>query len=491
MKTILFAALIALLATACGGSGKAGGESAPPATVAQVIVSPATLSLNRGDEAQLFASVLDSAGRPLQGKVVIWSSDDTSKVSVTANGVAKALSAGTTKITATAEGKSASTQVSVAEPVGPVSRVTLNAVSESLEEGASLQLEATAYDEFNNVVTGRGVRWSSGAAGIAAVEPGGLVTGLRPGTVSVTATIDGKSASATIRVFSDYPFGLIHGISEIETPEVLYSLDINDPAAVPLALFGSGRSASHAAPSPDGSRIAFVVYGIWGGTFWESAIFVAHRDGSNAQRVTDLPARNVEPAWSPDGTRIAFSSQVFMEPAEIWVVNADGSNPVNLTADQANSSKYSPAWSPRLADGNYRIAYALESDGSSNLWTMLADGSDKFEITNDPRYFDSEPNWSPDGSTLVYQRTGDGIFGDLYLVSSAGGAGRALMPANPLAYGQFGPTWSPDGQLIAFTSKHADGEHYQVWTVWADGTRLAQRTQELVQHADPVWISRQ
>ena len=76
-------------------------------------------------------------------------------------------------------------------------------------------------------------------------------------------------------------------------------------------------------------------------------------------------------------------------------------------------------------------------------------------------------------------------------MSSAGGAGRALMPANPLAYGQFGPTWSPDGRLIAFTSKHADGEHYQVWTVWADGTRLAQRTQELVQHADPVWISRQ
>lgn len=490
MRILLIASATALMAAGCASGSSGSGGSGSPAPVASVAITPAEVTMNRGDSMRLSATLRDGSGKPLQGKTVTWSSDDAAKVSVTAGGVVRALGAGSAKITAAAEGKSATAQVAVVEPASTVSRVTLDSVSELLEEGSSLQLEATAYDSADNVVTGRVVQWASSEPGTAGVAPDGLVTALRPGIVTVTATVEGSAASTTIRVFADYGFELLYGSAAVAAPEQVYSLDITDPAAVGVSIFGSSKIASHAAPSPDGTRIAFVVHGQWDGTFWQSMIFVADRDGGNAARLTYLPARNVEPAWSPDGSQIAFSSQPWGQAAEIWVMNTDGSNLVNLTADQPNASKRSPAWSPPLGDGSHRLAYALETGGSSFIWTMGRDGRDKREITDDASFFDSEPAWSPDGSTLVFQRTGDAIFADLYLVPSMGGGARALMPANPLAFGQFGPTWSPDGRLIAFTSKHADGDVYQVWTVWPDGTRLAQRTQDPQTHSDPAWITR-
>ena len=99
------------------------------------------------------------------------------------------------------------------------------------------------------------------------------------------------------------------------------------------------------------------------------------------------------------------------------------------------------------------------------------------------------PAWSPDGNRIVFQRSSASIFGDLYWVdATVGGAGAALMPlTGPLAGPQFAPVWSPDGQLIAFTSRHSS-EYFQIYAVWADGTRVAQRTFS-GEHADPAWIA--
>lgn len=487
MRNFLIACFVLL--AGCGGGG--GGDETS-ADIASVTLTPESLTLGHGETAQLRATLHDGNGNVVQGRAVAWSSDDAAKVSVTATGVVRAVGAGGARITAAAGGKHASAQIVVVdEPQREVGYIELNAVSERLEEGASLQLEATAFDSDGNELTGRVVQWTSGDPRIVGVEPGGRVTGMRPGSAVVTAVVEGRAASATITVFADYAYELLYSKAGVETPDQLYSLDIVDPAAVPLPVLGADRQAGHASPSPDGARIAYVVYGRWdGSTYWQSMILVADRDGGNADRLTYLPARNNEPAWSPDGAHIAFVSQPSDGAADIWVMDADGSNLVNLTADQPNASKRSPAWSPQRVNGSYRIAYSLESDGASLLWTMNADGGDKRRITSDTRYFDSEPAWSPDGGTLVFVRTGEAVFGDLYTVASAGGAGRALMPGQTLAFGQFGPAWSPDGRLIAFTSKHGDAERYQVWTVWADGTRLVQRTQDPDAHADPAWIAR-
>lgn len=493
MRNLLIASAAALWVAACGGGG-GGGSPSTPAPVASIAVQPAALTLSRGDSIQLSAILKDRSGAVLQGRTVTWSSDDAAKASVSVGGLLSAVGAGMAKVTAAAEGKVANAEVVVVEPAPTVDRVTLNTASEVLQEGTTFRLEATAYDSVGAMLEGRAVRWSSNDPGAISVGSDGVVTALRPGIASVTATIEGREASATIRAFADYAFELVYSKGDVEVSSELYSLDINDPAAVALQVF-PGKTAVHAAPSPDGAHIAFVVHGKWDGTYWQAMIYVADRDGRNAMRLTYLPARNVEPVWSPDGRRIAFSSQPEGARSDIWVMDVDGANLVNLTADVPLGSMRSPTWSPVLGDGTQRIAYALESGGASFIWTMRADGSDKLPLTSDERFWDSEPAWSPDGNTLVFQRTGEGIIGDLHLIGSTGGAVHALMPATPLAFGQFGPAWSPDGRLIAFASKHGDGHRYQIWTVWADGTRLAQRTQEPGEldaqaPTDPAWIVR-
>lgn len=492
MKSIIMPIAVTLLLTACGGSDGNSSGAPAPAPVASITVTPDAVSLEPGGSAQLSAILRDANGNVLSGRTVSWASNQAEKATVTAAGLVQALVAGDVTITASAEGRSGTAQVSVTEPTPPpalVDRVELDKVSEQLEEGATLQIQATAYDGDGNIVAGRAVQWSSGDAGIASVAPDGVVTGLRPGSVNVTARVDGKQASATVTVFANYPFELVYSVQVVGSPAELFSLDINDPAATAMPVLAAGQPGSQPTPSPDGQRLAYVMHGTWGAPYWQSMIFVADRNGGEATRITDLPGLNGEPAWSPDGMRIAFSNRPEGGSIDIWVMDDDGANPVNLTADQPAGNKLSPAWSAEPIDGSYRIAYAQQVEGASYLWTMRADGTDKRKVTADPAFFDSEPAWSPDGSTLVFQRTGAAVFGDLYLVPSAGGAPRALMPANPLAFGQFGPAWSPDGRLIAFNSKHADGQNYQVWTVWADGTRLAQRTREPADHADPAWMT--
>ena len=484
MRTKATLILIGLLSTACSGGGSDGGPSPTnPAPVASIEVLPATVQLDRGGTRQMTAVLKDAGGAVLLGRAVTWSSDDASKVSVSATGVVTALVAGTTNVRAAAEGKTAQAAVAVMEPSGQVRRIALSSVAERLDEGDSVQLTAIAYDAQDRVVEGRGIQWTSSGAWVASVSPDGVVTALRPGIVSVSARIDGAVASSTIAVSASYDFNLVFGRAGVGEFEELHTLDLRDTASFELPMFPPGKRASHPAPSPDGQRIAVVVYT----TVWESTIFVADRNGSNATQLTTLHARNEAPVWSPDGARIAFMSRPNGGASAVWVMNADGSSPQNLTSDHAAGSQTSPAWSPRLADGSYRIAYSHANAGWASLWTMRDDGTDKVQVTTDASYYDDEPAWSPDGTSLVFTRSGNNAFGDLYVVPSAGGAGRELVT---LPFAQLSPTWSPDGRLVAFASKHGDGSLYQVWTVSPEGTRLAQRTFEPLQHADPAWIMR-
>jgi len=481
---------LALLASGCGG-GSGGTASSPPpdpAAIASITVAPLDVTLMRGETQQLNVTVRNASNQVLDGRVVQWQSDDGSTVTVSATGVVQGLRSGRTAIHASAQGKSASAQVVVNDPPAVVRRVEIDSTSVLIEEGERRLMRATAFDADNNTVTGRGEQWTS-AGDALEVAADGLVTALRPGVGAVTVRIDGQQATASVRVFAEHDHDLIYGRADVGAPEELFALDLRDPAGVSTAVFAPGRRASHGSPSPLGDRIAFVIHGTWDATHWQSMIFIANRDGSGATRLTYLPARNDEPVWSPDGSKIAFSSQTFGSGADIWVVDADGTNLVNLTADQPDANHNSPAWSTALPGIGYRIAYAVQQVGRSNLWAMNADGSGKHAVTNNAEVFDDEPSWSPDGNTIVFTRSGTGIFGDLFLVSSTGGAGFPLMPNFALPLAQSSPVWSPNGNLIAFVSRHGS-ETDQVWTVWADGTRLVQRTVEPQAHTSPAWIRR-
>ena len=190
--------------------------------------------------------------------------------------------------------------------------------------------------------------------------------------------------------------------------------------------------------------------------------------------------RSEQPARSPDGARVAFSS-IRDRNLEIYVMDADGGNPVNLTRDTAMDR--SPAWSP---DGR-RIAFERGGGGGgAQIFVMNADGSGVERLTHEPQAsWALSPAWSPDGSSIACfagQGADDGIF----ILDLASGGMRLISPEGQWA-GQ--PSWSPDGAWIAYAVLDLDttGDFSHIWVMAADGTGARQLTFAEAWDATPTW----
>lgn len=149
--------------------------------------------------------------------------------------------------------------------------------------------------------------------------------------------------------------------------------------------------------SPDGGRILFHSNrrdGVW--RIYSDAV-----NGADVRQVTYEPGGAAAGAWSPDGSRIVYSAN-FARPADIYVANADGSNPVNIANTATHES--TAAWSP---DGT-KIAFYSERDGNRELYLANADGTNPVRLTDNPA-IDSMPAFSPDGRQIVFvsDRQGD------------------------------------------------------------------------------------
>lgn len=473
---------LGVFAGACGGGGSGGGDSA-----LTISVTPTTPSLTVGQSLQLQATIRDSSGQLVGGKTVAWSSASTTVLTISASGMATAVGEGSARAIATVENRQGSTTVTVGLPAPvPVSRVTVTPASAVVVEGQSRAFTATVFDADGNELTGRGVAWTTEDAGIALVDAAGLVTGIRVGATSIGVRVEGVAAAASVTVEATYDHELVFSRSVVPGGQELAVLDLADPAAVALPVFTDGTLAYDPVASPDGTRLVFVVGNAAGG-----AIYTANRDGTGLRPLADDAAGNDQPSWSPDGAQIAFRRREAGKDSDIWVMNGStGDGRTNLTADLGATNQNSPAWSPVLMGGGTQIAFSHSDSGAGHIWTMNPDGSGKFPVTSSPTAYDDEPAWSPDGAQIVFQRSDSAIFGDLYVVSSAGGNGGLLMRfIGPLPGPQFAPAWSPDGNLIAFTSRH-ESDTYQLYTVWLDGTRVARRTFDDATYAFPAWIRR-
>ena len=225
-----------------------------------------------------------------------------------------------------------------------------------------------------------------------------------------------------------------------------------------------------ASVSPDGKRIAYA-----SGTPGRTGMYVLNVDGTGETLVLN---HGSEPVWSPDGSRIAFRSRYsgsLPEHDDIWVVDADGSNPVNL-GDVTGAHSWrdlEPAWSP---DGR-QIAYASERSGQSEIWIMNADGSDPVQVTTSGASA-SRPAWSPDGGHIAYT-VGDLIQSDIYVKDLSGGPGAwATTPAQnltnlPSAQNSYA-NWSPDGTTIAFVT-YRTGD-FEIFLMDSDGANARNLT---------------
>ena len=217
--------------------------------------------------------------------------------------------------------------------------------------------------------------------------------------------------------------------------------------------------------SPDNSRLAFASLG--------SAGWAVRMYSLELSRVVSFPAgtadgSNQSPAWSGDGTKIAFSSSRSGDP-EIWIADASGANLRRITTFRGPD--VSPTWNPRT---NAQLAWVSGRTGLPQIYTMDQDGANIQRMT-DGGYAIS-PSWSPSGQFLTFswnRKYGPGAPGgqDIYVMDIA--SKRWLQLTHEAGSNDF-PSWAPDGRHIVF--ERSIGGHAQLWSMLADGTDQHQLT---------------
>jgi Tol biopolymer transport system component len=214
-------------------------------------------------------------------------------------------------------------------------------------------------------------------------------------------------------------------------------------------------------------RIAFVSHRTGPFELW-----TMNMDGTAQTQLPTLPSGgSVEPAWSPDGSRIAFFGKSSPGPGDIFTVHPDGSGLTQLTHTGLD---YEPGWAP---DGT-RMVFTSSRDENTlggEIFVMNADGTGQTRISNDT-FEDLEGHWSPDGSKIAYARwdpdASDATVRLQIFVMNPDGSGQT--PLTDLSSENFDPVWSPDGSRIAFTSdRSGTGE---VWVMNADGSNPVRLT---------------
>lgn len=230
--------------------------------------------------------------------------------------------------------------------------------------------------------------------------------------------------------------------------------------------------------SPDGTKIVFV-----SDREFNTDIYIMNADGSNVVKVTDSFAEDLNPCWSPDGTKIAFNSDR-NGPHQIYIMNADGSNVHQVTDDKDWNA--APTWSP---DGT-RIAYCCTSLSDilsmnpivSQIRVIQVDGTSIGELSKED---DSFPIYSPDGERIVFESFRDGNF-EIY-VMDADGTNQRRLTDNSLI--DTDPSWSPDGERIIFVSSRDGNE--EIYVMDWDGKNVMRLTENSYRDYGPSWCSQE
>ena len=251
--------------------------------------------------------------------------------------------------------------------------------------------------------------------------------------------------------------------------------------------------------SPDRTKILFTSF-LHGGGEADEEIYVMDADGSNRRRLTNTPgdsASSWSADWSPDGEQIVFNSNrdgsdLGWDGPELYLMAADGSNVRRLTRRLGSDS--SPAWSP---DGT-KIAFMRnpvgDQEGRGDIYVIQPDGTNLQRLTRDARA--GRPSWSPDGERIAFmsarsnrKQAYDGAEYEIY-VMDADGTNIQRLTHRPYADGH--PDWSPDGTKVVFTvygdqEGTGNSEEHGIYVMDADGTNVRRLTAGGRGEGHPNW----
>lgn len=406
--------------------------------VDSVIILPAVDTVVLHASQQLGVNLQDSLGAPISGRLVTWSSADTSIVQVGSSGRITGRAMGSANITATSEGKSATAAVFVAPVVNIDPRVP------SLFAGDTITLGSHLTDNVGAAVPGLAAGWVSLNPGIATVTATGLITAVSVGTATITATagaglgrVDFVVLQPVIRANRRIAF--LQDIPGAVVPSILALQSMNPDGSAQLSLTPDNFTVQEFEYSPDGSQIAFVG-GYDFGFGVSNSLYVINANGTGLDSLRSDAAGWLR--WSPDGSAILYTTT--SHPGTLAVVHPDGTGYRQLAGMSSADLLYAE-WSP---DGR-QIAFVRQTTSCEQLWVMDADGSHQQRLNVAASA--CRIQWSPDGRDILFMGTPSPS--GMWLVHPDGSGFRpftltcAGCPAVPL-YDVM--RWAPDATQLAF-----------------------------------------
>jgi TolB protein len=241
-----------------------------------------------------------------------------------------------------------------------------------------------------------------------------------------------------------------------------------------VRLTHDGHLKQRPAWSPDGSTLAFTRH--QGATIF---LFLRSADGKE-RRLTKSESPEYDASWSPDGKRLAFAfdkTAPNQGDIEVYSIGADGEGmqPVVTSPGKLTHEEW-PAWSP---DGEW-IAFTSTREDNQEIHVCRPDGKEINRLTSDPA-IDAHPTWSPDSKRIVFATSRWG--GTELAVMNADGSGLARLTESR-GLDDY-PAWSPDGRRIAFTSNREG--NLEIYTIDADGKNPLNETQHPAIDNFPAW----